>query len=162
MLRHHDVAQNELGAHRAMVAEAQKTLKDALYTADVVSKDQDKKIKEHERTIENMQKSMDELKKAIETEKKATEEERKATEKERKATEKEREKTDAQASVKKGWGIHAVHTIENTFMLGLSSLGSLHGRAEQSRLARRRKITLRHWNVSPINIIIETIIGILA
>ena len=77
------MTQNELGAHRAKVAEAQKTLKDALYTADVVSKDQDKKIKEHEETIENMQKAMDESKKAIE--------------KEKKATEKEKEKTDAQA-----------------------------------------------------------------
>ena len=58
MLRHHNVTQNELCAHQAKVAEAQKTLKDALYTADVVSKDQDKKIKEHEETIENMKKAM--------------------------------------------------------------------------------------------------------
>ena len=90
MLRHHNVSQNEQGGLRAKVAEAQKTLQDALYTADVVSKDQDKTIKEHEGTIEKMQKTMDELKKAIETERKATEEEKKATEK-------EKEKTDAQA-----------------------------------------------------------------
>lgn len=66
------MAQNELGVHRAAVAEARKTLKDALYTADVVSKDQDKKIKEHEGTIERMQKNMDELKEAVEKEREKT------------------------------------------------------------------------------------------
>ena len=72
MLRHHNVTQNELRAHQAKVAEAQKTLKDALYTADVVSKDQDKKIEEHKETIENMRKAMDESKRAIEKEREKT------------------------------------------------------------------------------------------
>ena len=79
MLRHYNVSQTELGGLHAKVAEAQKTLKDALYTADVVSKDQDKTIKEHEGTIENMKKTLDELKKAVESEKKATEKEKEKT-----------------------------------------------------------------------------------
>ena len=45
MLRHHANAQMQLGFLNAKVAEAQKTLKDALYTVDSVSKDHEQKIK---------------------------------------------------------------------------------------------------------------------
>ena len=73
MLRHYNVSQSELGGLHAKVAEAQKTLKDALYTADIVSKDQDKKIYELEKTVKNLKESMDELKKTTEKEKEKTE-----------------------------------------------------------------------------------------
>ena len=63
MLRHYNTSQTQLGFLNAKVAEAQKTLKDALYTADTVSKDQDKKIKALEETVANLNNSMDELKK---------------------------------------------------------------------------------------------------
>ena len=69
MLRHYNTSQSELGGLHAKVAEAQKTLKDALYTADTVSKDQDKKIKDLEETVKNLNKSMEELKKTTEKEK---------------------------------------------------------------------------------------------
>ena len=54
MLRHYNVSQSELGGLHAKVAEVEKTLKDALYTADVVSKDQDKKINELKETVKNL------------------------------------------------------------------------------------------------------------
>ena len=73
MLRHYNVSQSELGGLHAKVAEAQKTLKDALYTADVVSKDQDKKINELEETVKDLKESMDKLKKTTEEEKEKTE-----------------------------------------------------------------------------------------
>ena len=63
MLRHYNTSQTELGFLNSKVAEAQKTLKDALYTADTVSKDQGKKIKALEETVANLNNSMDELKK---------------------------------------------------------------------------------------------------
>ena len=72
MLRHYNVSQSELGGLHAKVAEAQKTLKDALYTADVFSKDQDKKINELEETVKNLKESMDELKKTTKKEKEKT------------------------------------------------------------------------------------------
>ena len=72
MLRHYNVSQSELGGLHAKVAEAQKTLKDALYTADTVSKDQDKKIKGLEETVENLNKSVEELKKTTEKEQEKT------------------------------------------------------------------------------------------
>ena len=62
------------------MAEAQKTLKDALYTSDIVSKDQDKKIKDLEETVENLNKSMEEIKKSADESKKATEKEKEKTE----------------------------------------------------------------------------------
>ena len=68
MLRHYNVSQSQLGGLHSKVAEAEKTLKDALYTADTVSKDQDKKIKELEETVENLNKSVEELKKTTEKE----------------------------------------------------------------------------------------------
>ena len=73
MLRHYNVSQSELGGLHAKVAEAQKTLKDALYTADTVSKDQDKKINELEETVKNLKGSVEELKKTTEKEKEKTE-----------------------------------------------------------------------------------------
>ena len=66
MLRHYNTSLTQLGLLNSKVAEAQKTLKDALYTADTVSKDQDKKIKALEETVANLNNSMDELKKTTE------------------------------------------------------------------------------------------------
>ena len=62
MLRHHANAQMQLGFLNAKVAEAQKTLKDALYTADSVSKDQEQKIKSLEETVEELKKLAEESK----------------------------------------------------------------------------------------------------
>ena len=72
MLRHYNTSQSQLGFLHSKVAEAQKTLKDALYTADTVSKDQDKKIKELEETVKNLNNSVGELKKASEKEQEKT------------------------------------------------------------------------------------------
>ena len=72
MLRHYNTSQSQLGFLHSKVAEAQKTIKDALYTADTVSKDQDKKIKALEETVTNLNNSMDELKKTTEKEKEKT------------------------------------------------------------------------------------------
>ena len=80
MLRHYNVSQSELGGLHAKVAEAQKTLKDALYTSDIVSKDPDKKIKDLEETVENLNKSMEEMKKSADESKKAAEKEKEKTE----------------------------------------------------------------------------------
>lgn len=66
MLRHYNTSQVQQGFLNAKVAEAQKTLKDALYTADTVSKDQGQKIKTLEETVDKLNKSMDEMKKAAE------------------------------------------------------------------------------------------------
>ena len=63
MLRHYNTSQTQLGFLHAKVAKAQKTLNDALYTADTVSKDQDNKIKALEETVANLNNSMDEMKK---------------------------------------------------------------------------------------------------
>lgn len=56
----------QLGFLNTKVAEAQRTLKDALTTADTVSKDQGQQIKTLEETVEKLNKSMDELKKSAE------------------------------------------------------------------------------------------------
>lgn len=66
MLRHYNTSQMQLGFLNAKVAEAQKTLKDALTTVDAVSKNQGKQIKTLEETVDKLNKSMDELKKAVE------------------------------------------------------------------------------------------------
>ena len=76
MLRHYNTSQTQLGFLHSKVAEAHKTLKDALYTADTVSKDQDKKIKALEETVGNLNKSMDEMKKATEELKSSNEKEK--------------------------------------------------------------------------------------
>ena len=56
----------QLGFLNTKVAEAQRTLKDALITADTISKDQSQQIKTLEETVDKLNKSMDELKKAAE------------------------------------------------------------------------------------------------
>ena len=66
MLRYHTTAQMQLGFLNAKVAEAQKTLKDALMTADTVSKDQGQKIKTLEETVDKLKNSVDDLKKSAE------------------------------------------------------------------------------------------------
>ena len=66
MLRYHSTSQMQLGFLNTKVAEAQKTLKDALTTSDTVSKDQGQKIKTLEETVGKLNKSMDELKKSAE------------------------------------------------------------------------------------------------
>ena len=63
MLRQYNTSQTQLGFLHSKFAEAQKTLKDVLYTADTVSKDHDKKIKALEETVARLNNSMDELKK---------------------------------------------------------------------------------------------------
>ena len=78
MLRLNANAKMQVDFLNLKVAEAQKTLKDALITADTVSKDQDKKIEGLEETVKNLNNSMDELKKTTEKEKeKAAAQERK-------------------------------------------------------------------------------------
>ena len=78
MLRLNANAKMQVDFLNVKVAEAQKTLKDALITADTVSKDQDKKIADLEETVKNLNKSMEELKKTTEKEKeKAAAQERK-------------------------------------------------------------------------------------
>ena len=76
MLRHYNTSQVQQDLLNAKVAETQKTLKDALYTADTVSKDQDKKIKALEETVGNLNNSMDEMKKATEELKSSNEKEK--------------------------------------------------------------------------------------
>ena len=66
MLRYHTTVQMQLGFLNAKVAEAQKTLKDALTTADTVSKDQGQKIKTLEEIVDKLKKSADDLKKSAE------------------------------------------------------------------------------------------------
>ena len=66
MLRYHNTSQMQLGFLNTKVAEAQRTLKDALTTADTVSKDQGQQIKTLEETVGKLNKSMDELKKSAE------------------------------------------------------------------------------------------------
>lgn len=66
MLRYHTTAQMQMDFLNAKVAEAQKTLKDALMTADTVSKDQGQKIKALEETVEKLKKSADVWKKSAE------------------------------------------------------------------------------------------------
>ena len=63
MLRHHANAQMQMNFLNAKVAEPQKTLKDALYTADLVSKYHDKTIKSLEKTVEELKKSAEESRK---------------------------------------------------------------------------------------------------
>ena len=72
MLRLNANAKMQVDFLNLKVAEAQKTLKDALITADTVSKDQDKKITGLEETVKNLNKSMEELKKTTEKEKEKT------------------------------------------------------------------------------------------
>ena len=66
MLRYHTNAQMQLGFLNAKVAEAQKTLKDALITADTVSKDKGQKINTLEDTVEKLKKSAEDLEKSAE------------------------------------------------------------------------------------------------
>ena len=66
MLRHYNTSQMQLSFLNTKVAEAQRTLKDALITADTVSKDQSQEIKTLEETVDKLNKSVDELKKSAE------------------------------------------------------------------------------------------------
>ena len=66
MLRYHTTSQMQLGFLNTKVSEAQRTLKDALTTADTVSRDQGQKIKTLEETVDKLNKSMDDLKKSAE------------------------------------------------------------------------------------------------
>lgn len=66
MLRYHTTSQMQLGFLNTKVAEAQRTLKDALTTTNTVSEDQGQKIKTLEETVNKFNKSMDDLKKSTE------------------------------------------------------------------------------------------------
>ena len=71
MLRHNANAKMQVDFLNAKVAEAQKTLKDPLLTADSVSKDQENKIKNLEKLVEDLKASKTAVDKEILQEKKA-------------------------------------------------------------------------------------------
>ena len=62
MLRHNTNANLQADFLKAKVAEAQKTLQEALITADTVSKDQNKTIEGLEKSVEELKKTVEELK----------------------------------------------------------------------------------------------------
>lgn len=71
MLRHNANAKMQVDFLNAKVVEAQKTLKDALLTADSVSKDQENKIKNLEKSVDDLKASNTAVDKEILQEKKA-------------------------------------------------------------------------------------------